>query len=787
MVSLTSGKETIVEYHDETLQNVDDVNTVMDPSRSGISEEGSSPSEFFSRPIVIWNSNWTIGSDFSRTFNPWSLYFDNPRVVNRTCNYKNLQANLKLKILVNGSPFHYGLALASYIPMKAYDDYHEHPRSGIQADIVEASQKPHVWLNPTDSTGGEMSLPMFWPFEAFSIPEASYQYAGSLNISTVVRLAHANAGTQNVRIVVMAWAENVRLTVPTNAEPATIAAQSEETGVVSGPANVVAKAARALKTVPSIAPYARALEIAASSTANVARAFGYSKPMLSGNDQKSYIDRIHNLGATSGISNAAPLTLDPKASVTVDPRVAGLDGCDEMHLQSIAARESYLTTLRWSPIQPIGSILMSTQVTPYVYVPWTTGGVNEYHMPACAYACQLFNFWRCTMVYKFKILAPSMYKGRIRISYDPQVQQNSEYNTNFSKVIDIAEEREIVVEVPMLVEYHYLERGPTTFATKYSYPDAVPPVGTVQSSSPTNNGTLQLEVLNEIVSPSASASSIAVAVFVSAKDLEVFCPTHSYLSTVTWNAPAPAVRSLPQVEKQAITYKICDNTTDPVHSSAIFGSDPVYSIRNLLKRDQTYTTCPSHGGAIGDRQMIYIPAYPVQRGYIGAGAAIWGEDWNYVNMTFLQFYMAGFSGYRGSFRYGILGNESDTSISLSSRNISRQFSITAKGGYSYVPMANRMKNFTDITHVGTNGWQRFVAGGRVPMVNVPYYEARRFVPANRKLYNPVQYGPMISIINTKLNNDPPQITHAAGDDFSLLFYLGPPICYFESDPEYESE
>jgi hypothetical protein len=71
-----------------------------------------------------------------------------------------MKANLKVKVVINGNGFQYGRMLVSYLPFDVYDNLSTNAAL-VRSDLVQASQQPHIFLNPTTSTGGEMKLPMF--------------------------------------------------------------------------------------------------------------------------------------------------------------------------------------------------------------------------------------------------------------------------------------------------------------------------------------------------------------------------------------------------------------------------------------------------------------------------------------------------------------------------------------------------------------------------------------------------------------------------------------------------
>lgn len=119
-------------------------------STFGISDTADvSLAEFFARPIKIRTFQWTPSVQLFNNFNPWSDFFNQSRVINRINNFNNLRAKLCVKFVVNGNGFYYGRALASYKPYLPNDDFTV-DRAFFSQDLIAASQRPKIFLNPTD-------------------------------------------------------------------------------------------------------------------------------------------------------------------------------------------------------------------------------------------------------------------------------------------------------------------------------------------------------------------------------------------------------------------------------------------------------------------------------------------------------------------------------------------------------------------------------------------------------------------------------------------------------------
>lgn len=528
------------------------VDSEMDPTRKTVDTNDATLEQFFSRPLKIAQYEWSTSlPNLFQTFNPWQLYWENPRVVNRISNYNLLRAKMHVKIIINGNGFHYGRLIASYLPLHNDDDMTLN-RAFFTEDIIQASQRPHVYLDPTTSQGGSLCLPFFWYRNALNIPLQQWRDMGEVTISTLAPLKHANGADDQVTISIFAWAEDVSMSIPTSTEPGGLVPQSgielldsqagdeyEKDGPISKPATIVARVAGALTSVPVIGPFAMATQMASSTVADIARMFGYSRP-VNVSDINGYKPIVlGNMANTNVIDTSIKLSLDAKQELTVDPRVTGLSGNDEMTIKSIACRESYLTQFPWSVGTAPETALFSTEVSPVVWDTLTVlGGYPEIHMPACCFATIPFAHWRGTMKYRFQIVSSTFHKGRLKVVWDPYGFQSNEYNTNYVHIIDIAEDKDFTVDIAWGSELSYLaHREPGLDDVIFRNGPA--------TTTPQNlaNGSLAIYVVNELTVPNSTVNNdILVNVFVSAgDDFEVANPDTNRISELTWFTPPEIV------------------------------------------------------------------------------------------------------------------------------------------------------------------------------------------------------------------------------------------------------
>lgn len=795
-----------------------------DPLRDSTLMSDATLENFFSRPIKVLEVEWPVGtgSPLSTVFDPWTLFFENKRVINRITNYKLMKANLRVKFMLNGNAFYYGRLLVSYKPLPNLDST-TLLRPGIAADLVEATQRPHVFLNPTESQGGELFLPFFTPLNMIDVAGQGWEDLGQLTISTLQPLLHANGATTPVTVSVFVWAENVDLSVLTQTDPGTIVPQAKEEwrGIVSKPASAIAKVAGALKNVPYINNFAIATEIGANSIAKMAALFGYSKPTAPEICPLQPMTR-QSLADTDGKENIVRLVVDTKNELTIDPRVAGIDAPDELVIHQIAARESYLTTFDWAVGTNVETLLFNLVVDPCIF--HQHGTTNpEIHMPACCFATMPFEYWKGSMRYRFQIVCSGYHKGRLKFVYDPVGTPPSglaEYNTAYTLIVDIAENNDFCIEVGWGQTTPWREHLPLQqFAGWYH---GTSPVSLNSITSNMGNGTLSVYVVNELTVPNSTVTNdIQINVFVSScDDFEVAGPTDYYLGELGFTPPSVVPQSQEIDDVPVAGPPVLDHMGPACPTGNIINrihmGEAVISFRTLLKRynltEILYYDGDSFLGTVGLVRIVrnmfpltpgYTSVTPVQNATV---CAIPTGNYVYAKMTLLNYLKPAFGGWRGSIRYtsDVTANitsdatTNDAWFGESTWSVSRVSSILA--GNDSIPSVSVVHPRTpdcDYVYDALNA-QRYSSGisgstrwsskvNPVQSYEIPYYSQYRFAPGKRgsQLTAPDVYQPSYELIGTHIPSIYPYFIYqhvAAGEDFTFLFYLSPPIFYKQQLP-----
>lgn len=561
---------------------------------------------YLSRPLLYKTVMWSLGSpiiggstptllaqyeNYMRfSFEPWKVFFENQHIVQKIMYYKMIRCVLKVKFVVNTNPFQYGTAIAAYTPLSG-DDMFVVGMGTIYPDPVVAiplSQRPHIYISADSSTGGVITCPFVYHanYIDMTADADAMQDMGRIDVMSINPLctlgragSPADPIANHASVSIFIWAEDVELACPTMHVPVLVPPPDSQAGdeygdgPVSKVANAVAMGAGDLATAPLIGPYARATSMIAAGIASIASAFGYSRPAVL-DDVKPFKPTFwSNMANTDAGDSTFKLTVGSKQEVTIDPRVVGLNNMDEMTIKSIAEREAYFHSFVWDVLKPDAGRIAAWNVTPMLFSVMThhlaatnsSRMANSRHpcfVTPTAFAALPFRYWRGTMRFRIQVVAPALARGRFRIVWDPVSLKDTqgtgagfslaEYQNCYNTVVDIAETRDITVDIGWGQQYAYAEVEGHPGSTEhkllpwYSDDDTVSDEH-VREHMKGCNGAIGLYVVNPIVSldQTTNSSPIYVNVFACCPDLEIAAPrttlldNYYYRPAQEWRKPLP--------------------------------------------------------------------------------------------------------------------------------------------------------------------------------------------------------------------------------------------------------
>jgi hypothetical protein len=789
---------------------------------------------FLARPVKIYETSVAPGSVLNDSINPWHAWATNAFVKKKLDNFSLFNGNLMVKAVINGTPFHYGKFMLSYRPLHNLDQISEDAvtdassNTFIQA-MVARSQRPNLHLDPSTNTGGCLCLPFLWTVNALSIPQAQeWIDLGELKLDSLMPLSVTSATTSNVTISLFAFCPDAEVTVPTYSPAAEAGDEYDPDYPVSSVANVVAAAAGTLSAIPIIRPFALAAEMAGSAVAGIASLFGFSKP----NNIEPVGDIRRNPGGDIAVTNSqdsvSKLTLDGKQGVTVDPRVTGVGDSDEMTIQSIATRDSYVTYFEWQTTDAVDVDLFWSGVTPMLTKNVTSVAQTSFQPTALAFCAMPFQYWAGTLVFRFEIMASRYHKGRLKISWDPfsltNAQVDDNYNTNYMQIIDLEESRNIEFSVSWGRAEPYLTVPPKT---DFYYLD--PNDGSGSFAGDFFNGFINVSVLNELVAPVTDAN-VRINVYARAgDDFEVQGPYDGNIQAISY-FPYPESGEMynPDVDAENLPEEAAvSQELDPGHvvnpmdlKSKVFFGERIVSFRNLVKRYNLHgvlTNLYNSPNPNSDGMLLlkfFRPDFPEYRG-VDPNALFkydaFPDPFTPSYTTILNYLTPAYVCRRGGMRnmYLPAGDTTPTSSGnggLISLRVARcpDDLIATNAPIDAVSASGSTASTKTISNVISQEFGPYFVGAwttrpqqqKVAKIETPFYTPSRFVPARyldmmrgqggkgnfmRRLHHVVEG--LLPMYSDGTRDAAVRVGGslirwvAAADDFSLSFYLNAPKMY----------
>jgi hypothetical protein len=824
VVAAATGKHEITEFHDLDPGYGIAPGGETDATFDTVAVEDSGLGAFLARPVRIYEAGWGTGatSGINTSFDPWNLFFTNPAVLNKINNFSNLKCKLHVKFVINGNSFLYGRLLCAYNPMATQNQLSV---GGLVAkSLVPLSQRPHILLNPTTNEGGTMELPFVWYNNYLNIPQNEWNQMGTISISSLNELRHASGDTGSTDVTVYAWCSDLVLTTPT-----ALASQSKKmgkkskktvsmstkdeygTGIVSKPASAVAAAAGWLKDLPMIGPYARATQMIATGVGDTARLFGYSRPTdITPTTNMKLISANSYANVDKG-DTPMKLTLDSKCEVTIDPRVMGAEATDHQGIYDLASRQSLLTTTSWQT-EPLGGVvgtsLFIANVTPSLCATEAAGSIL-YNTPM-SWMSQLFSYWHGSIIYRFQVVGSNFHKGRLLLTYDPNIFTSVEENIVYSEVIDISLNRDFEVEIGWGSSKPFLrirQCGADLGGIQQEYrtDDLALPFSGLHA-----NGQLNLSILNELTVPgdNGTAPAIDINVYVKASDdMKFTVPNADFIK----NLSVRPLNSQSEVGVDAMTDKgskenspeetlamsmnaETDSAVD--HLTEVFFGEHIVSLKDLFRRYCFHASwfVPGHDDTSEHFSYIKDKVFPWYRATMPTGTAgIFQYDDVGLNtyhvspaITIPLTYCApAFIGWRGALRRKFISNEKNDNASAiatvtrfpNDNFTPNQFSETYDNELQFLTDCSaytQSYNGSEYTYIRNTGTLE---------VEFPYYQEKRF--SSPRIYKPaeIQSETYEYCLNTSFSGATTNQVHivkefvSTGEDFSLMFFINVPIMY----------
>lgn len=712
--SLIEENQNILDIAGEDVKMYDD-GTTLNPLDNG--KVNLSLDEFFARRVEIAAFNVALGATVSNSYEVWDLMTLDPAIRAKLRNYAYLKANMKIRVVISGSPFHYGRMLISYQPYavrnSTLNSYALAPVGTRPLLLNYLSQSPQCAVmnihanKPVEIVCPFISTkPMHRLFNSSAavisdltsyddLSEAGRLYVYSLNSPSAV-----DASASPISIQIYGWFEDVELGMPTATQVAitTEASSRDDNEMKTGPVERFSSNAYSVTSkmhdIPYIGVYARASSYVLAGIKGVASLFGWSKPVLT-DDAKYVKNRPFTNGAQLiGSETTKRITLDPLQEISIDPRVVSLD-TDEMTIHSIASRESYLTTFTWSPADELlKNSIFKIRVHPQMDTIFRGVGKDFYQPTALSFASTPFEYWRGDIMFRFEVVCSQYHRGKLLVYYEPNIAQESlidpdvSLNKDHIYIVDIQETQDFCLTVQW--------GAPRGWMRIMDAPNSILNYGAHFSASSNSynyvNGYIGVMAFTDIQSPDDSA--IPINVYVHSANMH-------YNQFLTDHMP------LERLYTESTCISDCDTSPHILNPSSAstdwisqmhFGEEPL-SYRSLLKRYANTRDEVTIAGSSSDRTYrATLQAVPIIRPSYGSSAVA-------RQLNLLSYLRYAYLGLRGGVRKRVhlAGNSSfgstlyRSTITMEEPGVSNSSSfswstdpcfVNSRGTVSFVPHTN---------------------------------------------------------------------------------------------------
>lgn len=749
---------------------------------------------FLQQPVQIRSFTWDSGGSVA-AFNPWSLWAADLAVQRKIANFHYLEGKLRVKFVTNGNAYQYGRLTFGYLPRPSTDPYRAQTL-GLTGYAV--SNLPlQVNINPSSDSVIEIELPWTNQYPAIVAGAGTLvnevSNIGSFQPFVAASLATTSTGLLSpyVDVTVFASMHDLKLSFKTSIIPA-----SDYKGTLSKPLGTLARLASNITAVPIIGRYATATSVAARGAAELATLFGFSAP---NNIEPIPLTHIRNTGQmTQTIIPDAGVVLatDPKVETTIDPSLLGLPPDDELSYASILKKYSMVCKTPWDNTQAIDTVVYNKQCSPFL-----TDQTMPYSPSHVSYLCMAHKGYRGSIKLRIVIPCTVFHTGRLQFTFEPSQTTlvGTGLNTNLSVIYDLASMKELVIDIP------YTPRS--YFNTIRTY------IGDTTNLILNNSyGKLTAKVISALRAGGVATTVQILTYLCAGDDFEVTIPSFEWwrnatnrmgyfpAATVTVVAantalggyyPTDTPPSLLAVEEEVVEdegelipaslevvssgEQVEIGTTAPLvtaNFALLNSSEKFVSWRNLIKRYCYYQTITLEGAYNAGRAINYFVCPP---GYVrNIAGGVYNNDNQVVGYHPLSYLAPCFVGRRGSMRHMVFPNlRSFSYYNL----VGTRLNLPANLNSVFM---NNTPNSIVFNTMCSGGDIVTSQGANTPLrITLPHVWPFSYI-ANEEV-DPYRTNVEPCWLYSAASNAAQQNVHthfvAAGDDFTFLFYRGPPVLF----------
>lgn len=475
--------------------------------------------DFLSKPVIVASGNFattdTFGS-FSEFLAPNDILNVSSLMSDKLKGYFGFRATVVLRLVVNANRFQQGRYNLQMIPLGggslSATGNARNRVSAVQSTLVQRSQLPHVEIDLACDTEAVLKVPYnaatnFFPLRSLTSAQ-TYGSVGLFRIYPYVALVAPVGSTtcgytlwgsfEDIELIGAAVPQSGRgFTTSTRSRQARNETDSEQAtsgmGPISSSLMRVKNAADIFTKVPLLSSYASMTSWYSELLAGAASAFGWSRPINLEHSVRVTQNYLPYAANADGPDQSFPLSYSYKNQVGKADGFSGTD-VDEMDFSFLCTIPTYNSTLSWTTSTAIGALVATIQVRPlYLLVSRTVTARTIIDAAPYQLIANMFDLWRGSMVYKFKLVKTEFHSGRLAVSFAPNDNANGGPTSHslaesaflHRQIIDIRECNEFTFVVPFISSAPFRNSGESI-------------------------GILNVHVLDQLVAPSTVSTSVSL-------------------------------------------------------------------------------------------------------------------------------------------------------------------------------------------------------------------------------------------------------------------------------------
>jgi hypothetical protein len=460
-----------------------------------------------------------------------------------------------------------------------------------QSTLVQRTTLPHVELDLCCDTEATIRIPFnsslnWYPIAATDAAGNTYGSWGYLYVTPYVPLAAASGNLsasftlyghfEDVQLISAAVPQSGRLNFSKKSRKSEteVEQDSANIGPISSALIKVRDASSILSSIPLLSSYASGVSWFADIGASAAKVFGWSKPVVLSPSTRVTQNYLPYTANTDGPDESFPLSLSYENSVGIANGFSGTD-VDEMSFQFLSTIPVWTSTLSWSASSAADTLLGSFTVSPSFNVFTTTVNTASFsHFSPLQLIAQHFNYWRGSMVYKFKFVKTEFHSGRLSITFNPN-------NTIVATTV-----------TPTLADSPYVHRQVIDIREANEFTFVIPfisdsPYKLLSTASESGTGVFSIRILDPLVAPDTVSQSISLIVERCAgPDIEFAVPSpclYNYYTGITPQSGNP----FSSVSEGST---VCSNLNTTIGSSLIKSDNSLNALHCIGEKISSFRT-----------------------------------------------------------------------------------------------------------------------------------------------------------------------------------------------------